>query len=278
MHDRDPPRIKICDFGFAHQLAGEEEHLHTQIGTPVYMSPEIIRTCADGYDGRKVDVWACGVLLFVMLLGMFPFEHDQHVDPNTNDAQLEVWLQQIQTAWNANPRVIRKAEALSPPCNDLLSRIFEVDEAKRIDIAGIKAHPWYCQQLPQYFDAALEELGAVNKEISKLVASGSFRSSKRDDALRAIVDKASRPAAPGEGSTVNRVNLRRLQHRYSVLLPDSVAQVFEEEAAAQAAAEQEGTADASATAAAAGAGAAPHLSPELLKMYETAMLEDHRKD
>jgi len=59
----------------------------------VYMSPELInnRNGAKGYDGRHVDVWASGVLLIVMLLGAFPFDHIEHPDPNTSEAHLEVW-------------------------------------------------------------------------------------------------------------------------------------------------------------------------------------------
>lgn len=61
--------------------------------TPVYMSPELIhsRNGAKGYDGKLVDVWASGVLLIVMLLGTFPFDHLEHPDPNTTEAHLEVW-------------------------------------------------------------------------------------------------------------------------------------------------------------------------------------------
>ena len=49
-----------------------------QIGTPVYMCPQLIssKTSKAGYDAVKADVWACGVLLFVMLLGMFPYGAD----------------------------------------------------------------------------------------------------------------------------------------------------------------------------------------------------------
>ena len=59
----------------------------------MYMSPELInsRNGAKGYDGRHVDVWASGVLLIVMLLGAFPFDHIEHPDPNTSEAHLEVW-------------------------------------------------------------------------------------------------------------------------------------------------------------------------------------------
>ncbi len=64
----------------------------TQIGTPVYMSPELIscKSSKSGYDATKADVWACGILLFVMLLGMFPYDHTEHPDPNSSDAHVEV--------------------------------------------------------------------------------------------------------------------------------------------------------------------------------------------
>jgi serine/threonine protein kinase len=55
-------------------------------------SPQLIssKSSKQGYDAQKADVWACGVLLFVMLLGMFPFEHSEHPDPNSSDAHVEV--------------------------------------------------------------------------------------------------------------------------------------------------------------------------------------------
>jgi len=56
-------------------------------------SPQLINsktTEGKGYDAQKADVWACGVLLFVMMLGMFPFEHSDHPDPNSSQAHAEV--------------------------------------------------------------------------------------------------------------------------------------------------------------------------------------------
>lgn len=70
LDENDPPCIKICDFGFS-KYFDENSNMHTQIGTPVYMSPELIgaKHGRMGYNGQKADVWATGVLLFVMLLG-----------------------------------------------------------------------------------------------------------------------------------------------------------------------------------------------------------------
>lgn len=61
--------------------------------TPVYMAPELIhsRNGATGYDGKQVDVWASGILLIVMLLGTFPYDHIENPDPNTTAAHEEVW-------------------------------------------------------------------------------------------------------------------------------------------------------------------------------------------
>ena len=73
----------------------------------MYMSPELInsRNGAKGYDGRHVDVWASGVLLIVMLLGAFPFDHIEHPDPNTSEAHLEVWWVACRMSLLAKPYV-----------------------------------------------------------------------------------------------------------------------------------------------------------------------------
>jgi MAP/microtubule affinity-regulating kinase len=62
--------VKLIDFGFSVVVAGGQR-LKVFCGTPSYMSPEIVRK--NEYDGKPVDVWALGVLLFVLLTGTFPF-------------------------------------------------------------------------------------------------------------------------------------------------------------------------------------------------------------
>jgi len=149
--DTQPPTLKLCDFGFARGWTQDaESNMYTHIGTPCYMSPELIdsRHGLRGYDGMKADAWACGVLLIAMLLGTFPFDHQKHPDPNTHEAQLEVWLQQVGQPWAGIPHIRQAIKRLSTDCRDLLDRIFVVDEKKRISIQDMKKHPWYNKPLP----------------------------------------------------------------------------------------------------------------------------------
>ncbi len=102
---------------------------HTgNVGTPSYLAPELL-TLAQGqtYDGRAVDVWAAGVVLYVMLVGGYPF------GDLGNGREL---VRRIASAQYSIPVPV------SPECADLLSRIFVVAPARRIGVADIAAHAW----------------------------------------------------------------------------------------------------------------------------------------
>eukprot|EP01023_Acetabularia_acetabulum_P049871 TRINITY_DN5354_c0_g1_i1.p1 TRINITY_DN5354_c0_g1~~TRINITY_DN5354_c0_g1_i1.p1 ORF type:complete len:330 (+),score=48.80 TRINITY_DN5354_c0_g1_i1:3-992(+) len=188
----NPPRIKICDFGFAKVWGDPSHNLFTQIGTPVYMSPQLInsRNGNRGYDGTKSDVWAIGVLLFVMLLGMFPFEHSNHPNPDRSAAYLEVWLQQIKSSWRENPRVSRHASRLSRECRDLLDKIFELDESKRITIPQIKQHPWFKKPLPPLLNMAIDDLQVDQDRLNRVLPQLLQQGVQRDDQLKKLVQEA----------------------------------------------------------------------------------------
>ena len=63
------------------------------------MAPEVIdsRNGIKGYDAKKADAWASGVFLVAMLLGAFPFDHKNFSDPNSPEAQREVWYASLST-------------------------------------------------------------------------------------------------------------------------------------------------------------------------------------
>ncbi|KAK7198188.1 protein kinase [Novymonas esmeraldas] len=119
-------RLVLSDFGFAcHCLPGTE--LHRACGTLKYCAPELLREYPS-YDGRKVDVWAAGVTLYVMLFGGFPYRCSRG-DP---DALLEV----IETTAYRLPRPI------PAPIEDILRHMLCLDATQRWSVKQLLQHPW----------------------------------------------------------------------------------------------------------------------------------------
>ncbi|KHG23487.1 Serine/threonine-protein kinase SAPK1 [Gossypium arboreum] len=121
----------------------ESSVLHSQpkstVGTPAYIAPEVLSK--KEYDGKIADVWSCGVTLYVMLVGAYPFEDPQ--DPRN----FRKTIQRILSVHYSIPDYVR----LSKDCRHLLSRIFVADPEKRITIPEIKQHPWFLKNLPKEF-------------------------------------------------------------------------------------------------------------------------------
>lgn len=112
------------------------------MGTPAYLAPEVIMTTkGKTYDGKVADIWSCGVMLYVMLAGAYPFERpeDKH-DPQ----KLQKMIQRILRVEYEWPSALR----LSPECRDLMSQILVADPSKRITIQQLQDHPWYMKDLP----------------------------------------------------------------------------------------------------------------------------------
>lgn len=192
LDDSDPPRIKLCDFGFAKAWTKSSNMDTMRIGTPEYMGPELISS-RTGYDGKKVDVWALGVLLFVMLLGQFPFEsmEDSEATGQETVGLHDIWMQQIRTSWRDNPRTHKVVQGrLDPLLHDLLDRMFEVRQDKRISVDEIKGHPWVTKPLAPKYAAALQRLAAEQADVDGRAASGQARSKDRDAALDVLLEKA----------------------------------------------------------------------------------------
>ncbi|BDA43928.1 Serine/threonine-protein kinase SRK2H [Coccomyxa sp. Obi] len=216
LSDDEPPLIKLCDFGFARQWEGQGAQMYTHIGTPVYMSPELInsRNGAKGYDGKQVDVWASGVLLIVMLLGTFPFDHIENPDPNTSEAHLEVWMQQIRTPWTDIPHIKNMVEKLSPEVTDLLNKIFVIDEKARITIAQIKEHPWYNVPLIPKYAEAERTINERQRRVEQYIRQRDLNISlinDRNKKLEQLVNAAAGPAVPlphTRRTPLERIDLR----------------------------------------------------------------------
>ncbi|MBA0831415.1 hypothetical protein Goarm_015885 [Gossypium armourianum] len=109
------------------------------VGTPAYIAPEVLSR--KQYDGKIADVWSCGVTLYVMLVGAYPFEDPE--DPKNFRKTIE----RILSVHYSIPDYVR----VSKECKHLLSRIFVADPEKRISIPEIKQHPWFLKNLPIEF-------------------------------------------------------------------------------------------------------------------------------
>uniref|UniRef100_A0ACD6A657 Uncharacterized protein n=1 Tax=Avena sativa TaxID=4498 RepID=A0ACD6A657_AVESA len=129
------PRLKICDFGYS-----KSSVLHSQpkstVGTPAYIAPEVL--LKKEYDGKIADVWSCGVTLYVMVVGAYPFE-----DPE-EPKNFRKTIQRILSVQYSIPDNVD----ISPECRHLISRIFVGDPALRITIPEIRNHSWFIKNLP----------------------------------------------------------------------------------------------------------------------------------
>eukprot|EP00877_Chromochloris_zofingiensis_P004441 jgi/Chrzof1/13999/Cz08g20200.t1 len=128
------PRLKICDFGYSKSALDSQPK--STVGTPAYIAPEVLQR--KSYDGHTADVWSCGVTLFVMLVGAYPFE-----DP-TDPRNFSKTIKRIIAVKYGIPPQLR----ISPECQDLLARIFTANPAQRITIQKIREHPWFLRNLP----------------------------------------------------------------------------------------------------------------------------------
>lgn len=121
--------LKISDFGLSAltEQIRPDGLLHTLCGTPAYVAPEVL--AKKGYDGAKIDVWSCGVILFVLNAGYLPF----------NDHNLMVMYRKIYKG------EFRIPKWTSPDLRRLLTRLLDTNPQSRITIEEITRDPWFRQ-------------------------------------------------------------------------------------------------------------------------------------
>ncbi|KAI0566228.1 Serine/threonine-protein kinase [Gracilaria domingensis] len=125
----DKKTIKITDFGLSSIKAenAASELLHTIMGSPHYIAPEIITSAESGYDGAKVDVWASGVILFGMLAGYLPFD--------------ETATRALYKAIVHNP--VKYPPHFSYDCVKLLRAMLQKDPSRRPTMEQVKTFQWF---------------------------------------------------------------------------------------------------------------------------------------
>ncbi|XP_069749741.1 ribosomal protein S6 kinase alpha-6 isoform X2 [Narcine bancroftii] len=136
----DPESIRICDFGFAKQLRGENGLLMTPCYTANFVAPEVLMR--GGYDAA-CDIWSLGVLLYTMLAGYTPFAN------GPNDTAEEILLRIGSGKFSLSGG---NWDTVSDAAKDLLSNMLHVDPHQRFTAEQVLKHPWIAcrDQLPHF--------------------------------------------------------------------------------------------------------------------------------
>ncbi|XP_078268740.1 ribosomal protein S6 kinase alpha-6 [Rhinoraja longicauda] len=136
----DPESIRICDFGFAKQLRGENGLLMTPCYTANFVAPEVLMR--GGYDAA-CDIWSLGVLLYTMLAGYTPFAN------GPNDTAEEILLRIGSGKFSLTGG---NWDTVSDAAKDLLSNMLHVDPRQRFTAEQVLKHPWIAcrDQLPHF--------------------------------------------------------------------------------------------------------------------------------
>ena len=116
--------IRICDFGVSKQIDPDNDIMHEQCGTPVYMAPELLK--GGGYKGFSADLWSTGVVLYTMLSGTIPFKGN-----NVKDVYLAI----------TNKEYI-ELTYISKEAQNLLNGLLEIDPSLRLSVTDALKHPW----------------------------------------------------------------------------------------------------------------------------------------
>uniref|UniRef100_A0A7N9B163 Serine/threonine-protein kinase n=1 Tax=Mastacembelus armatus TaxID=205130 RepID=A0A7N9B163_9TELE len=118
------PQVKLCDFGFA-RIIGEKSFRRSVVGTPAYLAPEVLRN--KGYN-RSLDMWSVGVIIYVSLSGTFPFNEDEDINDQIQNAAF---------MYPPNPW-----KEISEEATDLINNLLQVKMRKRYSVDKSLSHPW----------------------------------------------------------------------------------------------------------------------------------------
>ncbi|KAM9462935.1 calcium/calmodulin-dependent protein kinase (CaM kinase) II gamma 1 isoform 6-T6 [Clarias gariepinus] len=187
--------VKLADFGLAIEVQGDQQAWFGFAGTPGYLSPEVLRK--DPY-GKPVDIWACGVILYILLVGYPPFwDEDQHK-----------LYQQIKAGAYDFPSP--EWDTVTPEAKNLINQMLTINPAKRITAEQALKHPWVCQRSTvasmmhrqetveclRKFNARRKLKGAI---LTTMLVSRNF------SACKSLLNKKSEGSKPQTNNTKNSV-------------------------------------------------------------------------
>lgn len=146
----DNLNVKIADFGLSNIMT-DGNFLKTSCGSPNYAAPEVIG--GKLYAGPEVDVWSCGVILYVLLVGRLPFD-DEHI-PSL--------FAKIAKGTYSIPQWMPSGAAA------LIKKMLVVNPVQRATIQDIRDDPWFMTELPPYLQPPVEEFFNTGVDPNKAI-------------------------------------------------------------------------------------------------------------
>uniref|UniRef100_E9PSS1 non-specific serine/threonine protein kinase n=1 Tax=Rattus norvegicus TaxID=10116 RepID=E9PSS1_RAT len=142
--------LKLGDFGLATVVEGP---LYTVCGTPTYVAPEII--AETGY-GLKVDVWAAGVITYILLCGFPPFRSENNLQEDLFDQILAGKLEFPAPYW----------DNITDSAKELISQMLQVNVEARCTAGEILSHPWVSDDASQENNMQAEVTGKLKQHFN----------------------------------------------------------------------------------------------------------------
>ncbi|XP_032079586.1 serine/threonine-protein kinase DCLK2 isoform X4 [Thamnophis elegans] len=142
--------LKLGDFGLATVVEGP---LYTVCGTPTYVAPEII--AETGY-GLKVDIWAAGVITYILLCGFPPFRSENNIQEDLFDQILIGKLEFPSPYW----------DNITDSAKELISLMLQVNVEERYTAAQILNHPWVSDDASQENNMQAEVTGKLKQHFN----------------------------------------------------------------------------------------------------------------
>ncbi|XP_075055003.1 serine/threonine-protein kinase DCLK2 isoform X2 [Mixophyes fleayi] len=144
--------LKLGDFGLATVVDGP---LYTVCGTPTYVAPEII--AETGY-GLKVDIWAAGVITYILLCGFPPFRSENNLQEDLFDQILIGKLEFPSPYW----------DNITDSAKELISCMLQVNVEDRYMAEQILSHPWVSDDASQGNNMQVEVTGKLKQHFNSL--------------------------------------------------------------------------------------------------------------
>ncbi|XP_065489671.1 serine/threonine-protein kinase DCLK2 isoform X1 [Caloenas nicobarica] len=167
--------LKLGDFGLATVVEGP---LYTVCGTPTYVAPEII--AETGY-GLKVDIWAAGVITYILLCGFPPFRSENNLQEDLFDQILVGKLEFPSPYW----------DNITDSAKELISLMLHVNAEARYTAAQILSHPWVSDDASQENNMQAEVTGKLKQHFNNTLPKQNNTSAGVSVIMNTALDKES---------------------------------------------------------------------------------------